>query len=150
MPELTPEIESRIDNLLEDGYVSTVEARILKAYYTFDTQKEACHSLGMIPTSMSAILSGLSREGILIKMGRGQYEVTDDVGTIKKELPPPPDPIKTEVIMSKKERSWMLKNYKKFGTRTQIARHLKRSKTDVIRMAIALKLDQKNKGSRCD
>ncbi|RUT48553.1 hypothetical protein EJP82_01010 [Paenibacillus anaericanus] len=145
MPKLDPKIEERVNEFLERGHIAPAQAEMLKAYYKLKKRPEAAREVGIKIGTFNGILSELTRRGVLVKPKKGCYQLTEDETQIKDislKIIFPPDP---PVVISDEDRTWMLKNYSTFGTRTEIARHLKRSKMDVIRMAIALGIDRGNR-----
>ncbi|KHF33440.1 hypothetical protein CM49_04388 [Paenibacillus sp. P1XP2] len=145
MPKLEPEIGQRIDYLLEDGYITRSEAKLLEAYFTHETRAGIAHALRMQKGSVNSVLSTLKRAGVLMHNGEG-YELSFDNDTINR-VPKVGPPIQADpdLVMTEKERKWMLENYGKYRkNRSEAARILGRSKFDICRMAIALGIDQKN------
>lgn len=144
MSRLTPEIEQRIEDYHQDGYITLAEAKLITAYFIHVDFKATAKAHGIMKKSVTAVLAKLKRDGVLIKVDEG-YELTFDYGTIKREPTPLPTAADMGLEMSKEERAWMLKNYHEYkNKRSEAARILKRSKYDVCRMAIVLKLDQRN------
>lgn len=144
MPKIDSDINAKIDDFLEKGYVSRGEARILKEYFTQENRPMVAQSLGISLSSLSTVLTTLKRNKVLCLTAERRYQLTDDPEACKKEPPPPVVPV-AKVAMSEEERAWMIANYKKYkGKRSEAARILKRSKFDLCRMAIELKIDQKN------
>ncbi len=145
MPELDPEINERIEHLLNQEYITEDQSKVLKAYFMYGrSSKVASSKLNMHPTGFSHVTSDLAQRNILEKLGRGKFILADDESAIimpfvEPEIPPDPP-----LNMTDQEKDWMLKNYKKYkGKRSEVARILKRSKSDICRMAIELKLDSK-------
>lgn len=149
MPKIDPVINAKIDEYHEDGYLTNREVDVLKAYFSHKTRKGAAHAVRILVGSLSSMLSVLKRDGVLIQVKRGSYELNEDVESIKRGLTPPP-PLPAQIVdtvaMSEKEREWMNANYKNYkNNRSGAARILNRSKYDVCRMAIELRLDQKSR-----
>lgn len=143
MPKLDPEINDRIEYFFNQEYITEDQSEILKAYFMYGrSTKAASSNLNMHPTTFAQVTSSLTQRNILEKLGRGKFILADDESAIimpYKEPELPPDP---PLNMTEQEKGWMLKNYKNYkGNRSEVARILKRSKFDICRMAIELKLD---------
>ncbi|MEK5477532.1 hypothetical protein NYE70_11365 [Paenibacillus sp. FSL R5-0407] len=144
MPKLDFEIKESIPQLLEDEYITRGEARILNAYFSSVSRKEAAKRLNIEINSLQSMLAKLVRDGVLIRISKGVLELTDDAITIKRKTPNSPPPVvETPLDISNEERKWMLQHYDG-RKRSEAAKKLGRSKYDICRMAIALGLDRKN------
>ncbi|MPY20679.1 hypothetical protein [Paenibacillus glucanolyticus] len=145
MPDLDPEINERIEGLLNQEYITEDQSKVLKAYFMYGrSSKVASEKLNMHPTGFAHVTSSLAHRNILEKLGRGKFILADDESAfimpfVEPEIPPDPP-----LNMTEQEKNWMLENYSDYRSkRSEAARILKRSKFDICRMAIELKLDAK-------
>ncbi|WP_339271502.1 hypothetical protein NYE54_08365 [Paenibacillus sp. FSL K6-1330] len=145
MPDLDPEINERIEHLLNQEYITEDQSKVLKAYFMCGRSSKAASSkLNMHPTTFAQVTSTLVQRNILEKLGRGKFILADDESAIVMPYQEPEIPPDPPLNMTEQEREWMLENYSKYkNKRSEAARILKRSKFDICRMAIELKLDSK-------
>ncbi|QCT03765.1 hypothetical protein E6C60_3054 [Paenibacillus algicola] len=145
MSRLEPEIKERLEHFLGQGYISKGLYKILKAYFMHRDYTVAAIKANVSRGTFVAQMSALYKRNVLIRIQKGEYDLTHDEDSII--LPPqkveePPEP---PLQMSDTEREWMIKNYKGYRkNRSAAAQILKRSKFDICRMAIELKLDTRN------
>lgn len=141
MSKLNPETDEMINRLLAEDLITESQSELLQAFFMYETLQEKATSLGISTKAFSGVLSGLKRRKILLRQDpKGTFELNNDIeALISWRKPVDVGPVN----ISDEERVWMLKNYRKYK-RSEVAKKLGRSKTDVIRMAMALGIDQKN------
>ncbi|WP_160044746.1 hypothetical protein [Paenibacillus sp. USDA918EY] len=143
MPKLDPEIKERIDGLMAPEHITRAHGKVLKAYFEKGSIAEGAAKLDMQISSFYSVIKKLKQRNVLEQVARGKYVLATDESRIvtfqKVEFPSDPP-----LSISPEEKEWMLKNYPKYrGKRSEVARILGRSKLDICRMAIELRLDQK-------
>ncbi|GIO40164.1 hypothetical protein J41TS12_50250 [Paenibacillus antibioticophila] len=144
MPELDFETKDLLHQLQEDGLITRREREVIAKLYTTPSRKEAARRLGIERGSFNHLIYKLVTDHVLIRIRKNVLVLNSDPSSIKRNasyvLPPPEE---VPLVMSDAERKWMIENYDSTN-RTQAAKALKRSKYDINRMALALKLDRKN------
>ncbi|TYA10967.1 hypothetical protein FRY98_24690 [Paenibacillus faecis] len=143
MSKIDFELKDRIYQLYEDDLITQREAEILTQVFSYPSRKEAAQKLGIEHQSLSACISKLIRDRVLIKVRKGVLKLTDDISAINRQISyAPPPPKEVPLVISDDERKWMLQHYDG-RKRSEAAKILGRSKYDINRMALALGLDRK-------
>ncbi|WP_055108920.1 hypothetical protein [Paenibacillus ihumii] len=142
MPVLDSDIEQKLEELREQEVIKPGEYKVLVAYFQCRTLSGTAKLTGRQKRSIAVTLSNLAKKGVLVKETGEPYSLPGDDFEF---IAPDPGPVEADVAISDEERAWMLRNYRKYQrNRSEAARILKRSRHDVCRMAIALKLDKRN------
>lgn len=121
MSKLTPEIEQRIENYHQDGFISRAEATMLTSYFLHNDTKVAARVLKILHESLKSMLSKLRKDGILLKTETGSSR-SESVGCSRGRTSSPcdgalisQDPIPYErmnkVELSEKAKSICGENY---------------------------------------
>lgn len=143
MSELDFETRDQLHQLLEDGIITKREREIIAKLFISPSQSEAARRLGIELGTLNYAIKKLTADKVLIRVERAVFALNHDTASINRQisnpLPPPEEP---PLVMSDAERKWMIEHYDS-AKRTEAAKVLKRSKYDINRMALVLKLDRK-------
>jgi hypothetical protein len=139
------DVESRIQWLLDEQWITGEEADVMQIYFRTKTIKKAAEIINMKLESFHKILAILVRKKVLIREKRGQYSLSTELPKhLVMQQPVLPDAMKQPLVITPDERKWMRQNYHKYS-RSEVAKILGRSKFDVNRMAMSLKIDSGKK-----
>ncbi|MEI7027139.1 hypothetical protein [Paenibacillus sp. y28] len=119
---------------LENGSLSANQAKLLTAYFNCDRSSvKTAEVLGVPPRSVRQSLTAMVRRRVVRQVAKQRvYEM----------MAPECKPKEPEFIISDFQRDWMLDNYKRYRrNRSEAARILGCSRTDICQMAIMLKID---------